>query len=120
MIHILKNVKTATFLGGAVVGAVALPVLKSKVVREVAVSALSKGISVKNMAEAQWATMREEAEDLCAEAAFKAESKANTNKKPCDTVEFSETSENSQEEQPANEKSILDTDLDDINEIWEF
>lgn len=73
MIHLLTHVKTVTFLSGAVVGAVALPILKSKPVRTVAVSALSKGFMVKNAVESQLNNLWEEAEDLCAEAVEKAQ-----------------------------------------------
>lgn len=76
MFHILSSVKTVTFLGGAVVGAVAVPALKSAPVRSAAVTVLSKGILLKNAVEAQWCNVREEAEDLCAEAKEKARNSA--------------------------------------------
>lgn len=76
MIHILTSVKTVSFLGGAVVGAVAVPILKSAPVRSAAVTVLSKGILLKNAVEAQWCNVREEAEDLCAEAKEKAQCSA--------------------------------------------
>lgn len=72
MLHLLASGKTVAFLGGAVIGAVAKPVLTSKTVRNATVSVLSKGYQLKNKAEAQWTSIREDAEDLCAEAVMKA------------------------------------------------
>lgn len=76
MIGLLKQVKTATFVGGVVVGAVAKPILQSKTVRDVTVTVLAKGYGLKQQVEEQWVNLREEAEDIYAEATMKAETDA--------------------------------------------
>lgn len=72
MLQFLTSAKALTFIGGTIVGAAASPILKSKTTRKVAVSAIAKGYQLKNTAEAQWASIREDACDLYAEAVTKA------------------------------------------------
>lgn len=83
MIHILAGFKATTFVAGAVVGAVAVPVLKSAPVRNATVAVLSKGMQIKDKVEEQLCNIREEAEDLCSEAKEKA-------KKEADVIDFFE------------------------------
>lgn len=71
MIQLLAGGKAIAFLGGAVVGAVAVPVLKSKTVRKVAVSTLATGLSAKEHAERTWGTVQENLSDLYEEAKSK-------------------------------------------------
>lgn len=99
MLNLLTNAKTIAFLGGAVVGAVAKPVLTSKPVRNAAVCVLSKGYQIKNKAESHWSTIREEAEDLCAEAVIKAYS---------DNAKTQEGDENQEGDHSSEEKNAND------------
>lgn len=71
MIQFLAGGKAIAFLSGAVVGAVALPVLKSKTVRKATVSVLATGLSAKEQAEHTWGTVQENLSDLYEEAKTK-------------------------------------------------
>lgn len=75
MIQLLAGGKAIAFLGGTVVGAIALPVLKSKAVHKAAVSTLATGLSMKSQAEATWGVLQESMNDLYEEAKEKKEEK---------------------------------------------
>lgn len=68
MLHIFAGVKVATFAAGAVTGALGVTVLRSGTVRKLAVSTLAKGYQVKDAASEKLQSMKEDAQDLCAEA----------------------------------------------------
>lgn len=113
MIGLLSQVRTVTFISGAVVGAVAVPVLKSKAVRKATVTVLSKGYTLKQQVEEQWANIREEAEDLYAEAACKAEEEGA--KKAKTTVSDDVSSTEAEAKEAVTEEEIS---LDDISDDW--
>lgn len=125
MIGLLSQVRTATFVSGAVVGAVAMPILKSKTVRNATVTVLAKGYTLKQQVEEQWANIREEAEDIYAEAASKAEAdeakKASTGC-DCGTSQCcQETGEATHEATTSSTETVTkgeDIQLDDISEDW--
>lgn len=70
--NIFTTIKSAAFLGGAVVGAVGMQALQSDVLRKVAVSGIAKGIILKDAVVEQMTNLKEEAEDIYAEAQEKA------------------------------------------------
>lgn len=76
MFNPFKKFETTVFVVGAVAGAVGLQVLKSKKVRDFAVSTIAKGISVKDAFSEEVANLKEEAADMCAEAKKKAQDDA--------------------------------------------
>ncbi len=76
MLHLFGAVKVGTFLGGALVGAVGVSALKTETARKVAVSGIATGMKVKNSVAEQLCNLKEEAQDLCAEAAKKAQKDA--------------------------------------------
>ncbi len=64
----MSKEKGLIFAGGAVVGAVALQFLKSRKARNCAVQGLARGMMLKDCAMETVANIREEAEDIGAEA----------------------------------------------------
>ena len=59
------------FVGGMLAAAIGAKVVKSPVARKLAVQGLSKAMLIKQKAMEQLANIREEAQDLCHEAAAK-------------------------------------------------
>ncbi|MFV0440115.1 MAG: DUF6110 family protein [Lachnospirales bacterium] len=76
----IKNEKTIAFAGGVAAGVVALATLKAKKTRELAVKGLAKGIIIKDSVVEEISNIREEADDICAEAREEAQ-------KHCENVE---------------------------------
>lgn len=76
MIQIFATVKTATFLGGAAVGALGVTALKSETARKLAVSGIAKGILLKDALSEKFADLVDEVEDICSEAKDKAKDNA--------------------------------------------
>ncbi len=68
MLHFFGMGKAAIFATGAVAGVVGTSVLKSKTARKVAVKGLAKGMLVANSVKVGLTNLKEEAEDICAEA----------------------------------------------------
>ena len=59
------------FVGGMIAAAIGVKVVKSPVARKLAVQGLSKAMLIQQKAMEQLANIREEAQDLCHEAAAK-------------------------------------------------
>lgn len=68
MFTFLKQTQTLLFIGGAVVGSAGSKLLKSESARNFAVNALAKGYQIKDVVMEQVSNIRQEAEDICAEA----------------------------------------------------
>lgn len=64
----LKNSKFLFFIGGLAAGTIGVKALKSKSAKKLAVAALAKGMEVQDSAKATFATIKEDAQDLYAEA----------------------------------------------------
>lgn len=63
-----KNEKLLSFLGGAAAVIVGTKILKAPKTRELCVKGLASGITAKNNAMATIQNLKEDAEDLCADA----------------------------------------------------
>ncbi|MFI3253883.1 MAG: DUF6110 family protein [Eubacteriales bacterium] len=74
MLQFLTGVKLTTFAVGAVTGAITVKVLGSQTARKFAVNTLAKGYQIKDAANEKYQNIKEEAQDICAEA--KAEASA--------------------------------------------
>lgn len=68
MFDYLKKEHTLLVLGGAAAGVGILQFLKSQTFRNLAVGTVAKGISIKDSAMEEYNNIKEEAEDICAEA----------------------------------------------------
>lgn len=68
MLPFLTGVKVATFLSGAVVGMLGLEVARSETARHLAVRTLAKGMMVKDSISEKLNNVKEDAEDIYAEA----------------------------------------------------
>lgn len=68
MFEFLKKEHSLLFVGGAVSGLALLQFLKSKTFHNMAVTTVSKGISLKDCAMEEYQNIKDEAEDICAEA----------------------------------------------------
>ncbi len=68
MFKCLKKECTLLVLGGAAAGVGIMQFLKSKTFRNIAVGTVAKGISIKDSAMEEYNNIKEEAEDICAEA----------------------------------------------------
>ncbi|MFI3250080.1 MAG: DUF6110 family protein [Eubacteriales bacterium] len=79
----IRQTPTLIFLGGAAVGAFGLKILKSDAVHNVAVATLAKGYQIKDIVMEEANNLRQEAEDICAEAKAKSECCCET----CECVE---------------------------------
>ena len=64
----LKHQKTCGFIGGLLTATIGVSLAKSKPVRNLAVKAIAKGMQVQDNAKVTIQTLKEEAEDICAEA----------------------------------------------------
>ncbi|MFV0414064.1 MAG: DUF6110 family protein [Oscillospiraceae bacterium] len=77
----LAHKKVWAFAGGVLAGLVVPKILQSKTARKAAVSTLAKGMELKDDAKAAYESIKEDAQDVYAEAqqqsAEKAQSKAN-------------------------------------------
>ncbi len=71
------------FAGGIVTGIVGLKVIKTQKVRSAAVKTLAQGMMTKDCVMEEYTNIREEAEDICAEAKALAAAKADA-KSACD------------------------------------
>ena len=65
--------KVWTFVGGIAAGLVLPPLVKSKTARKAAVSVVAKGMSLKDEAQAACESIKEDAQDVYAEARQKAD-----------------------------------------------
>ena len=66
-----QNIGLWGFVGGMIAAAIGAKVVKSPVARKLAVQGLSKAMLIQQKAMEQLANIREEAQDLCHEAAAK-------------------------------------------------
>lgn len=71
MLKFLVNTKSLCFLGGIASSIIAKQVAKSKVARQLAVTGIAKGMNAYDEAKAAVNNIREDAEDLYAEAKAK-------------------------------------------------
>ena len=69
----LKNEKVLYFIGGAAVAFVGTKIVKSDKTRKACVSGLAKCIKIQKDAQATFQNMKEDAQDLCYDAAVEAE-----------------------------------------------
>lgn len=76
------------FLGGAITGIFALQFLKSKTFHDLAVNTVAQGISLKDSATEEYINIKEEAEDICAEAKTVAKQKQSKNTETSDALEI--------------------------------
>lgn len=74
MLQIFGTVKVATFVGGAVAGALGVTALKSETARNLAITGIAKGILLKDSLAEKFSDMVDSAEDIVAEAKEKAQS----------------------------------------------
>lgn len=117
MIQLLAGGKAVAFLGGTLVGAVAVPVLKSKTVRKAAVSVLATGISVKEQAETKWNMVQEDMTDLYQEAKSKKEARDLDSLKDFFDLDWDDDLFGEDEEVKEDEEDVED-DLDDLDELF--
>lgn len=68
----IKKKKRYAFIGGAVAGLILPPILKSKTIHKAAVCVTAKGMGIKDGAVATYETIKEDAQDVYAEARKKA------------------------------------------------
>lgn len=68
LIKCLKELKKWRFVGGVVTGLVLVPLAKSKAARKAAVNLTAKGMAIKDCAMEAYESIREDAQDICAEA----------------------------------------------------
>ncbi len=76
MSDLFKKDNLLIFVGGIVTGIVGLKVVKTKKVRDAAVKTLAQGMMTKDCVVEEYTNIREEAEDICAEAKALAAAKA--------------------------------------------
>lgn len=69
----LKNEKVLCFIGGAAAAFVGAKIVKSDKTRKACVSGLAKCIKIQKDAQATFQNMKEDAQDLCYDAAAEAE-----------------------------------------------
>ncbi|OOM79649.1 hypothetical protein CLPUN_15970 [Clostridium puniceum] len=69
MKNLLKNEKSLLFAGGLLVGTLGLKLIKSNAARKLYVSTLASGMKMQQDAQHMFEEMKEEAEDMCYEAA---------------------------------------------------
>ena len=67
-----KNEKAVLYVGGILTAIVGKKILNSKVVRNTCVSTLAKGMQLQKEAESYVQNIKDEAQDLCYDAAVKA------------------------------------------------
>lgn len=97
MLQFFGAMRTTAFVGGAIVGAVGAQVLKSETVRNVAVAGMAKGYMMKDSMMEYLANMKEEADDICAEAKAKAQKASCDCGCDCTCEETQENSDDSAE-----------------------
>ncbi len=73
MLHIFGTVKAASFVGGAVAGALGVTALKSETARKLAISGIAKGMLLKDSMAEKFSDLVDSAEDIVAEAKEKAQ-----------------------------------------------
>lgn len=64
----MQHQKTCGFIGGILTATVGVSIAKSKPVRKLVVNALAKGMQLQEDTKLTLQTLKEEAEDICAEA----------------------------------------------------
>ncbi|MDR1440618.1 MAG: DUF6110 family protein [Clostridiales bacterium] len=68
IVAFLLRKKLLTFAGGVAAGLILPPLVRSKAARKVAVAAVAKGLSLKDDALAAYESIKEDAQDIYAEA----------------------------------------------------
>jgi hypothetical protein len=68
LVSILTNKKVISFIGGVAVATIGVKVLKSQTVRNAAVKTIAGGLKLQECAQTAFETLKEDAQDLHAEA----------------------------------------------------
>lgn len=75
MFNFWKKENGYVFLGGMALGMAVLQFIKSKAFHKLAVTTVAQGIALKDSATEEYLNIKEEAEDICAEAKTVAQQK---------------------------------------------